>query len=179
MSSYNCLRDANIDLVAKLDFQPCQMKTCFKLNLALSERLFSFFSSHILHGLWNDKNKSIKDRYPQLAHTLYLPLLCAHGTREATPRQTPVVPWVMNDTVVSDQSGWEEPCRSEVLPSTVAQQYNGASVTLWLRLGCSRYSWAVSSASPLLFIHPAHCRCSLMQKKQAHTCYSPPCHCSV
>lgn len=42
MSSYNWLRDENIDLVAELDFQPCQMKTCLKLNLSLSESLFSF-----------------------------------------------------------------------------------------------------------------------------------------
>lgn len=42
MSFYNWLKDENIDLVAKLDFQPCQMKTCPKLNLSLSESLFSF-----------------------------------------------------------------------------------------------------------------------------------------
>lgn len=72
----------------------------------------------------------------------------------------------MNDTVVSDQSGWEEPSRSERLPSTVAQPYNGASVTLWLWLGCCRYSWAMSSASPLLFIHPTHCCCSLSPPKK-------------
>lgn len=42
MSFYNWLRDENIDLLAKLDFQPYQMKTCLKLNLPLSESLFSF-----------------------------------------------------------------------------------------------------------------------------------------
>lgn len=71
----------------------------------------------------------------------------------------------MNDTVVGDQSRWEEPRWSELLPSTAARQHNGASVTLWLRLGSSRYSSAVSSAS-LLFIHPAHCCCSRLQKKK-------------
>lgn len=107
------------------------------------------------------KNKSIKDRYSQpvctRTHPLYLSLclVCTWHTW-SHPRQTPAVQLVMDDTVVGDQSRWEEPCRSEALPSAVAQQYNGASVTLWLRLGCSGYSWVLSSTSPLLFIHPAH-----------------------
>lgn len=71
----------------------------------------------------------------------------------------------MNDTVVGDQSRWEELRWSELLPSTAARQYNGASVTLWLRLGCTRYSWAVSSAS-LLFIHPAHFFSHMQKKKK-------------
>lgn len=99
---------------------------------------------------------------------LSLCLVCTWHTW-SHPRQTPAVQLVMDDTVVGDQSRWEEPCRSEALPSAVAQQYNGASVTLWLRLGCSRYSWVLSSTSPLLFIHPAHCCCSVMQKKKVST----------
>jgi len=58
----------------------------------------------------------------------------------------------MNGTPVGDQSGGLEPGSREVVPSTVTLRHNAASTALWLLLGCSRYSAALSSSS-LLFIH--------------------------
>lgn len=171
MSFYNWLRDENIDLLAKLDFQPCQMKTCLKLNLPLSESLFSFSPLTFCTDFQMIKNKSIKDRYSQLArmHTcpLSVPLSCVH-------------------VAVGDEwqcSGWSKQVRGAA-PEWATSFYRCTAIQWCFCLPLARLLQVQLSDLPLCYLSiqhtaAAHTCKKKKRKKWAHTCYLLLGHCPV